>query len=84
MTVATVAPIQFSVNPFPIAGAPVWDAECEEWVLVDSDGISYSGSSPGECYRQYGEALHYLAAHAPKSRAYSLEELCAQRTGLVT
>jgi hypothetical protein len=61
MTVATVAPIQFSVNPFPIAAPPVWHAECDEWVLVDTDGISYSGSSPGECYRQYGEALHYLA-----------------------
>jgi hypothetical protein len=84
MTVATLAPIQFIVNPCPIAGAPAWDAACEEWVLVDTDGIRYCGSTPGDCYRQYGEALHYLAAHARKSRECSLEELRAHRTGLAT
>ena len=71
MPVATVAPIQFVVDPYPIVGTPVWDAACKEWVLLDTDGISYSGSTPSECYRQYGAVLHCTALPCTFRRAAS-------------
>jgi hypothetical protein len=40
MTVTTVPRITFVVSPLPVAGEPTWDAQCREWRLTDSDGIS--------------------------------------------
>jgi hypothetical protein len=34
------------VDALPTAGEPARDPECEEWVLTDSDGISYCGPTP--------------------------------------
>ena len=53
MTVTTLPRITFLFNPLPTAGEPVWDAACQEWVLIDTDGISYCGNTRGECYRQF-------------------------------
>lgn len=55
------------VSPLPVAGEPLWDAACQEWVLTDSDGISYCGSTPGACYCQFVEALHSMAQHLQRS-----------------
>ena len=55
------------VLALPIAAEPVWDPACQEWVLTDSDGIAYCGGTPSECYRQFIEALHYLAEHLRKT-----------------
>ncbi len=52
---------------FPSAGDAEWDAVYQEWVLTDSDGISYFGDTPGQCYTRFHEALHLLAAHMRKS-----------------
>jgi hypothetical protein len=74
-------PLEFVVvNALPTPGEPLWDADCQEWVLTDSDGISYLGATPGECYRQFGEALHVLVDHAHKSPELSLTELRGCRT----
>jgi hypothetical protein len=71
--------VTFVVYLFPTAGQPVWDPICQEWCLTDSDGISYLGSTPGECCRQFVEALHYLAEHARRS-LYGVEDLLNYRT----
>ncbi len=67
-------------NPFPTVREPIWNATCQEWLLTDSDGIAYGGDTPSACYRQFAEALHYLAVHAGRSHEYTPAELCAQRT----
>jgi hypothetical protein len=61
-------------NPFPVVGEPTWDAICMEWVMTDSDGIRYYGSTPNECHRQFCEALHYLAKNAHMS-GFTVTEL---------
>ena len=67
MTITTLPHITFLFNPLPTAGEPIWDAECQEWVLVDSDGISYCGNTPGECALQFLEALRVAADHYRKN-----------------
>ena len=61
-------PLEFVVvDALPTPGEPIWDADCQEWVLTDSDGISYLGATPGECYRQFLEALRVAADHLRKN-----------------
>ena len=79
MTVTTVPHITFVVSPLPLAGEPVWDAECQEWVLTDSDGISYCGGTPGACYRQFAAALHTMAQYVRRSLC-GVDDLLAYRT----
>ena len=74
VTATTVPQGQPAVNLFPTANEPVWDDIACEWVLTDSDGIRYWGNTPGECYRQFHEALHYLAVNAQRG-GFSVVEL---------
>ena len=67
------------VDLFPTAGEPVWDPICQEWRLIDSDGISYLGNTPGECYRQFVETLHAMAQHVRRS-LYGVEDVVDYRT----
>ena len=78
MQTTTLPELTFVVSPFPTAAEPVWDDICLEWVLTDADGNHYCGDTPSICYRQFEEALHYLAASARKS-GFSIEELRAFR-----
>ena len=79
MTVVTVPQIEFILSPFPEPGEPVWDDICLEWELTDSDGIRYWGDTPSACYRQFAEALHYLALAVHKS-GFNVAELRAFRS----
>ena len=74
MTTATMPQIELAISPFPTAGEPRWDGTCLEWVLTDEDGINYYGNTPDECYRQFSEALHYLA-RAARSTGFTVAEL---------
>jgi len=66
--------VTFVVDLFPTAGKPVWDPICQEWRLIDSDGISYLGNTPGGCYRQFVETLHSMAQHLRRS-SYGVEDV---------
>jgi hypothetical protein len=83
MTVTTLPHITFVVSPLPIAGEPIWDAQCQEWCLTDSDGIAYFGATPGACYRQFAEALHTIAQHVRRSLCGS-DDLIDYRTNQAT
>ena len=67
MTTATLSRLEVVVSIFPTPGEPIWDSACQEWVLTDSDGISYCGNTPGECARQFLEALRVAADHYRKN-----------------
>ena len=79
MTITTVRHVELVVNPFPTAGEPMWDDCAFEWCLADEDGFRYWGNTPDECWRQFLEALHYLAESARKG-GFSIEELREFRT----
>ena len=79
MTTTTLPQLEVVVSIFPTPGEPVWDSACQEWVLTDSDGIEYFGATPGECCRQFAEALHSMAQHARRS-LYGVEDLLDYRT----
>jgi hypothetical protein len=79
MQTALQPKVTFLVDLFPTAGQPVWDPACQEYCLTDSDGISYLGSTPGECRKQFLEALQSLAQHLRRSSS-GLEDLLAYRT----
>jgi hypothetical protein len=68
MTTRTLAQLEVVVNIFPTPGEPVWHPSCQEWCLTDSDGISYFGSTPGECYSQFAEAMHTMVQHFRRGR----------------
>jgi hypothetical protein len=78
MTTTTLAQLEVVVNIFPTPGEPVWHPSCQEWCLTHSDDISYFGSTPGECYSQFVEALHTMAQHVRRS-FYRLHRLLAAR-----
>lgn len=60
-------PSLVAVEPATQTCEPVWDQECEEWVLTDAEGIHHCGASPSACRRQYYEATHYRAEHTRKN-----------------
>jgi len=66
-TAGAVKPVEVSGNPLPAAGKPIWDEECQEWVLTASDRRHYCGTTPSQCIQQFDEALHYQADHARKN-----------------
>jgi hypothetical protein len=47
-------------------------------VRTDSDGIEYFAATPGECCRQFAEALHTMAQHV-RRRTHLLRRLLAAR-----
>ncbi len=63
-----VRPIPVNAVPLPEASEPVWDNECQEWLLTDSEGCHFCGTSPSECTRQFDEARRVRAEHASKDR----------------
>jgi hypothetical protein len=79
MTTTTLPQLELAVSIFPTPGEPVWHPVVQEWVLTDSDGIECFGATPGECCRQFVEALHTMAQHARRS-VYGAEDLLDFRT----
>jgi len=79
MTTTTVPQLEVVVNIYPTPGEPIWHPTIQEWCLTDSDGISYFGSTPGECYSQFAEARHSMAQHVRRS-LYGVEDLLDYRT----
>jgi hypothetical protein len=78
MTTTTLPQLDVAASIFPTAGKSVWHPAIQEWVLTDSDGIEYFGSTPGEYCRQFAEALHIIAQHVRRS-LYGVEDLLDYR-----
>ena len=74
MHITTLPHTELVVSTFPTVGDAQWDSTCMEWMLTDSDDVRYYGNTPDECYRQFTEALHYLAKAAHHS-GFNIDEL---------